>query len=779
MKRKFIATLVGVTMIASLAPQSKVSASDTGKVTLNHHEEDRIYPTGLSESELAKYRGSENETYIDDNVISAQNTMRSVVSNDALPTSVDNSKSKYFPPIGNQKSIGSCHHWGATYYQATYALNKYYDRRANPLNILSPKFNYVVGDITEKGSASIQEVPLTDFDTVENLYSNPFDLRLSEEKQFKDRENLVDYHGEFLYSYDEKTPFTSVDDEDLYAVKKHLADGNLADMGVDVYWFNYDKIVKDSRTPGNNKYEGETIVTSQAGNINTNSGFHSMTIVGYDDSIWVDINKNDIVDEGEMGAFKLANSWGTDWGNDGFVWMSYDACNEVSSCGGIESKGEIRRTSAMQVFSYYEKTNKDTEPMQYILATVSTDQSDAVRLNAYLQADDDDYKYYDYFQLRGYPGYNYSGGTGTEDATILLDYTRLMRHYDYDINVQSAADIGTWFTLSDVSKKDSHTYTLKNIRLVDHVKQKTYCADVSNVTIDHNETTVHIDTSKVLPTITSFTATANSIDWGESITLFTNVVDTKGKVNYRYLASRNNGEKEVIGESNQATLSYTPEKPGEYEFYVEVTDDNQVIIQKRLHVSVKAGAHTTTIYYSDYENPNIHYKVGNGSWTSVPGIPMEKTEEMPGYNYKTVIRLDETNRLTACFNDGNGNWDNNNTKNYTLEEGYYIVDNGEITQIPDPNKNEVVVYYWLPNGQAYIHYQVGDGSWTSGHGIAMQPCNDRNGYNFKAVIDLGDANEIKACFNDGMGHWDNNNTNDYTFGYGSWGFVYGTQSRFN
>ena len=37
-----------------------------------------------------------------------------------------------------------------------------------------------------------------------------------------------------------------------------------------------------------------------------------MTIVGYDDDIWYDINEDGKVQEGEKGAFKVANSWGDD-----------------------------------------------------------------------------------------------------------------------------------------------------------------------------------------------------------------------------------------------------------------------------------------------------------------------------------------------------------------------------------------------------------------------------------------------------------------------------------
>jgi hypothetical protein len=42
-----------------------------------------------------------------------------------------------------------------------------------------------------------------------------------------------------------------------------------------------------------------------------NYGFHAMCVVGYDDSMY-------------GGAFEVQNSWGTDWGNEGYIWISYN-----------------------------------------------------------------------------------------------------------------------------------------------------------------------------------------------------------------------------------------------------------------------------------------------------------------------------------------------------------------------------------------------------------------------------------------------------------------------
>ena len=44
---------------------------------------------------------------------------------------------------------------------------------------------------------------------------------------------------------------------------------------------------------------------------NRDHGGHAMCVVGYDDNM-------------NGGAFEIQNSWGTDWGNNGYIWISYN-----------------------------------------------------------------------------------------------------------------------------------------------------------------------------------------------------------------------------------------------------------------------------------------------------------------------------------------------------------------------------------------------------------------------------------------------------------------------
>ena len=68
------------------------------------------------------------------------------------------------------------------------------------------------------------------------------------------------------------------------------------------------------------------------------SGEHVMTIVGYDD----DVNCGD---DG-MGAFKVANSWGQGWKNQGFIWLPYSLA-QANLLVKIIDVVEYRQTSVI------------------------------------------------------------------------------------------------------------------------------------------------------------------------------------------------------------------------------------------------------------------------------------------------------------------------------------------------------------------------------------------------------------------------------------------------
>lgn len=92
---------------------------------------------------------------------------------------------------------------------------------------------------------------------------------------------------------------------DVNAIKRHIAGGDAVVVGIPVYP-DFENI--SSANP---------IYDDASG---TEDGNHAICFVGYDDS---------------KSAFKLINSWGTDWGLNGFGYMSYNLVQELGIVGYI------------------------------------------------------------------------------------------------------------------------------------------------------------------------------------------------------------------------------------------------------------------------------------------------------------------------------------------------------------------------------------------------------------------------------------------------------------
>jgi C1A family cysteine protease len=117
-----------------------------------------------------------------------------------------------------------------------------------------------------------------------------------------------------------------------------LANGYILNFHTLVFNWLYTTIKYNINASEDNKFIGENACSAVCGS----SGIgHCLTIVGYNDSIWIDINDNNVVDAGELGAFKIANSWGTNWGNKGYMWFAYDALKQYSTIPGAPSANRL------------------------------------------------------------------------------------------------------------------------------------------------------------------------------------------------------------------------------------------------------------------------------------------------------------------------------------------------------------------------------------------------------------------------------------------------------
>jgi len=253
----------------------------------------------------------------------------------------DNSTLDAFPPIRDQGSLGSCAAFSATYYQMTHnlALVRGWNAKTGGDDFrFSPKWTYNMINWGNDGGSFIDDAMAVMRDHgaatwAEFAYDSDFRAWCLDSQTWRDaigRRMSQFYMVGDLYT-----------EAGLQLLKDTLDNGYVA--GFDSYapW-TYNGWVKaavqnDPATAEDDAYVGDDICRYVRGQ----DWGHAMTIVGYNDHIWCDVNENGVVDDGEKGALKIANSWGTGWSEGGFAWFAYDALKNVSGVTGGPSADRV------------------------------------------------------------------------------------------------------------------------------------------------------------------------------------------------------------------------------------------------------------------------------------------------------------------------------------------------------------------------------------------------------------------------------------------------------
>ena len=271
-----------------------------------------------------------------------------VASATSLPASVDNSASQAFPPIRSQGGIGSCVAWATTYYQLTYETNLVLGRNAasgDNTVIFSPKWTYNMINGGVDGGAYFSDAYNLELKNGAANYADfPYDSNyLSWDMNSSHWNNAINYRPQSSGSIYNSNVDTMID-----TIKTQLANGHIMVIGTYVNSWVKATVGNDPSTTADDAFVGKAIASYEK---NTGQGAHGMTLVGYNDDIWCDLNGNGGVNTGEKGAFKIANSWGTgDW-NSGYRWITYDSLRTTSAAPAYGTWPTSDRASGGVFFS--------------------------------------------------------------------------------------------------------------------------------------------------------------------------------------------------------------------------------------------------------------------------------------------------------------------------------------------------------------------------------------------------------------------------------------------
>ncbi|WP_343307788.1 C1 family peptidase [Chitinophaga niabensis] len=236
----------------------------------------------------------------------------------SLPLEID--LAPLTPPPGNQGTIqGSCVGWSVAYGMTSYLKARQMgwsvyrpDNTANTNNILSPAFlyNQMNTDPSCRSGLLLFEamtfaetngaIPISQFaydGTRCSRKPTPLQQQVAKTYRTMAHNRVFDVFSE---------PGTIVNTD---VIRQHLADSNVVVLGV-----HLDNSFLHN-TYGDRSNPSQPIVWSTfTPDCPLESCYHAMLCVGYNN---------------EINAFKVMNSWGTEHGNDGYVWISYDVFRQA------------------------------------------------------------------------------------------------------------------------------------------------------------------------------------------------------------------------------------------------------------------------------------------------------------------------------------------------------------------------------------------------------------------------------------------------------------------
>lgn len=476
-------TVSSFSVLTAFATENKTNNTQT-TVTDNTNQHDNLGCKPLTEEEISKLSKIENISDYYSIVNKEEGKPRTQANNipaTSYPSSIDNSKSKYFPFIGNQHSLGSCTTWAEIYYQMSYAENVALNRTATHDNTCSPIwiYNFANGGDASTGAditnafRLAQRIGVPSLKTSPNTTVNAKWTATKEAFTEAPKYRVNNYNLFYLDTYNNK--ITNPKSEVIAPIKAALNNNELVTYTTYVFSWENKTIQKDSRVPENTKYANDEIAIYSTGY----SGCHRMTIVGYDDDIWVDINGDGKIQEAEKGAFKIVNSWGTNYGNNGFAWVSYDALNYDSAV----SDSLPNRLNQPTIFDLMRVSVKPIDAcsninLEYTLNTKYRDEV-SIALTAKNKNTGKTYEgnvepFQSYKKEYGNYRCSFDGTKNYSTGDFAYDLSNIVQN----LNSNNVSDY-TWTLKFADDTSDDSTLSVSDVKIVDNNNNKTYKSDLN------------------------------------------------------------------------------------------------------------------------------------------------------------------------------------------------------------------------------------------------------------------------------------------------------------
>lgn len=265
--------------------------------------------------------------------------------------------------------------WATTYYQFGYQVASMngWNAKTDTTKQFSPRWTYnLLNAGYDSGCYTIDAYPLlSQHGAVRYSEFTPSgeDYEYEHVEWYTDTEDMRNALGYRVSSYQKyafsedavSTPISSYNDSNLDYMKTLLNDGHVLVITTDSRVWVLDRLPEDS------SHAGEHVCIRHEDRDHGRTG-HAMAVVGYDDNIQYDLNGDGNIQDYEKGAFKVANSLGDKYLNNGFVWVMYDALNKSSN---TEVQDVGIRNEIFEDYSYYVMT-VDEYPLDLVAEVTLT-----------------------------------------------------------------------------------------------------------------------------------------------------------------------------------------------------------------------------------------------------------------------------------------------------------------------------------------------------------------------------------------------------------------------